>query len=261
MRRAGGAWPPAEEESLNSPGPKPPPAVPSLHREFYEEIAERRLHPHTARGIEYRNQTVAGRLAGGPHLILEIGPGEGWLARRLLGLGHRVVTIDLSRKWLARLPSAGHPALLRSQGNALELPFADATFDRVVAAEVLEHLPGPLVAAREARRVLKPGGRFVATVPWREVLHPVHCPHCGGTFEPNGHLNSFDEESFRALFRQAGLDPGFLFRGPTRFSREIWRRWPAPFLLGAMHAIDRATLPGQRVSDTWMLLEGSPLDG
>lgn len=239
--------------------PQSPLAAP-VSREFYEEVAHRRLDRNTVRGIDYRNRTVAARIGPGPHRILEIGPGEGWLVRRFLAAGHSVVATDLSRNWLRRLPSAGHPRLLRVQAEAGALPFADARFDRVVAAEVLEHLPDPAATLAEVRRLLKPGGRFIATVPYREELRHQRCPHCGAAFDPNGHLHRFDEESFRELFRGAGLDPGFLFAGPTRFSRQLWRWFPAGALLPALHALDRATLGSQRVTDTWMLLEGTRRD-
>ena len=220
-------------------------------------MAGRQIDRRTARGIEYRNLAIARRVGGTPLSVLEIGPGEGWLVRRLLGMGHRVATTDLSRRWLKRLPSAADPRLLRVQANAFHLPFADERFDLVVAAEVLEHLPGPVDAVREARRVLKTGGRFIATVPYRETLRPVICAHCGELFDRNGHLNSFSEETLSALFRAAGLSPGTPFAGPTRFSREIWVNLPLPPLLGALQMIDRLTLGTQRVSDTWMLLEGT----
>jgi SAM-dependent methyltransferase len=235
---------------------QPPPAAP-VSREFYEDVAHRRLDRNTARGIEYRNRTVFGRLGTGPHRILEIGPGEGGLVRRSLDSGHDVVAVDLSRNWLTRLPSATHPRLLRAQADAGALPFPDAGFDRIVAAEVLEHLPDPAATLSEVRRLLKPGGRFIATVPYREELRLQRCPHCGAAFEANGHLHRFDEESFRRLFRDAGLVPGWLFAGPTRFSREVWRWLPAGALLPVLHALDRSTLGSQRVSDTWMLLEGT----
>jgi SAM-dependent methyltransferase len=53
--------------------------------------------------------------------------------------------------------------LLRS--DALRLPFRDAAFDRVLAAEVLEHLPDDAAALRELRRVLAPGGLLALSVP------------------------------------------------------------------------------------------------
>jgi len=51
------------------------------------------------------------------------------------------------------------------QGDALHLPFPDATFDRVICSEVLEHIPDDLAAMRELTRVLRPGGTMAVTVP------------------------------------------------------------------------------------------------
>ncbi|MEP6817480.1 MAG: methyltransferase domain-containing protein, partial [Marmoricola sp.] len=51
------------------------------------------------------------------------------------------------------------------QGDALSLPFADGEFDRVVASEVLEHIPADLAAIAELVRVLRPGGTMAVTVP------------------------------------------------------------------------------------------------
>lgn len=238
------------------PGSPPDSGEPPVYRGFYESVAARHLDVRTARGIEYRNRIVAGRVGARRVRVLEIGPGEGWLVQRLLARGHRVTTTDLSRNWLLRLPSAGDPGLLRVQANVFHLPFAAATFDRVVAAEVIEHLPDPGAALKEIRRVLTPNGSFIATVPYRETLSACLCPRCGGTFERNGHLNSFDEAKLRALFRESGFTPRHLFVGPTRLSREIWCRVPVPLLLGLLQTLDRLTIPAQRCVDTWMLLEG-----
>jgi SAM-dependent methyltransferase len=50
-------------------------------------------------------------------------------------------------------------------GDALRLPFPTASFDRVIAAEVLEHIPDDLTAIAELSRVLRPGGTIAVTVP------------------------------------------------------------------------------------------------
>ena len=55
--------------------------------------------------------------------------------------------------------------------DAARLPFADQTFDVVVCLEVLEHLPRPVEALREACRVLKPEGRVIISTPF---LYPIH---------------------------------------------------------------------------------------
>ncbi len=51
------------------------------------------------------------------------------------------------------------------QGDALALPFANDEFDRVVAAEVLEHIPADIQAIDELVRVLRPGGTLAVSVP------------------------------------------------------------------------------------------------
>ena len=57
--------------------------------------------------------------------------------------------------------------------SALELPFADNIFDTVVSTEVLEHVPQPLRAVCEMRRVLKPGGCLVLSTPMYWPRHEV----------------------------------------------------------------------------------------
>jgi SAM-dependent methyltransferase len=51
------------------------------------------------------------------------------------------------------------------QGDTYHLPFPDGSFDCVIASEVLEHLHHDTAALQECRRVLRPGGQLVVTVP------------------------------------------------------------------------------------------------
>ena len=51
------------------------------------------------------------------------------------------------------------------KGDALDLPYADGTFDCVIASEILEHVPEDDRAIAELVRVLKPGGALAITVP------------------------------------------------------------------------------------------------
>jgi 2-polyprenyl-6-hydroxyphenyl methylase/3-demethylubiquinone-9 3-methyltransferase len=90
--------------------------------------------------------------------VLDLGCGKGRFARALKMQGAHVVGLDIS---LAMLASA--TGLDRARGSARRLPFSPASFDRVIAIEVFEHLaPSDLDrVCREVRRVLRPGGRFV----------------------------------------------------------------------------------------------------
>jgi SAM-dependent methyltransferase len=81
--------------------------------------------------------------------------------------------------------------------SGLALPFADSTFDKVICAEVLEHIPEYQAVLLEIKRVLKPGGQFATSVPrfgpewicWQlsDAYHEV----------PGGHVRIFRKQALR----------------------------------------------------------------
>jgi len=223
----------------------------TVGRDFYEDLSRRRLDARTIRAIMYRNHTLASYLAGPPERILEIGPGEGWLTELLAGRGHQVTVIDMARGWLGRDEAArAH----RTQGSMTALPFASGRFDVVIAAEVIEHIPDHARALAEAARVLRPGGRLLVTVPYREVLRYVTDRDTGERREVNGHLHTFDETTLAAAMIRAGTEPVTRFVGPTRLTREIVYRVPGPAIQPLLRVVDRVSSPRFHVGDTWMLM-------
>ena len=96
----------------------------------------------------------------GARAVLDVGTGEGQLARMAATLGAHVTGLDPSRAQLAAARErGGGPAYVR--GEAGRLPFRDGAFDAVVACLVFEHIDDAEEAIGEAARVLAPGGRFV----------------------------------------------------------------------------------------------------
>ena len=94
------------------------------------------------------------------------------------------------------------------RGDATRMPFPDGAFDRVIAAEVLEHIPDDWQALREIARVLRPGGQLAVTVPawlpericWRlsDDYHNV----------PGGHVRIYTRAEMETKLAQAGLRVG-----------------------------------------------------
>jgi SAM-dependent methyltransferase len=91
------------------------------------------------------------------------------------------------------------------QGDALCLPFADGAFDRVVASEVLEHIPDDTTALAELARVLRPGGTMAVTVPrcGPEVVNWLLSNDYHDT--PGGHIRIYRRSELARRLRGAGL--------------------------------------------------------
>jgi ubiquinone/menaquinone biosynthesis C-methylase UbiE len=116
--------------------------------------------PHARRyHIWWVNEMLRGTPDTG--LWLELGCGTGWVHEVLRGQGSRrqLIGLDISRGMLRHARRKQMRVLC---GDAVQLPFADQSFDGVLAKGVLHHIPAMAAAVAEIARVLKPGG--VATL-------------------------------------------------------------------------------------------------
>jgi 2-polyprenyl-6-hydroxyphenyl methylase/3-demethylubiquinone-9 3-methyltransferase len=111
-----------------------------------------------------RNPWLAAKLRlerGSGARVLDVGCGAGFLSNYLAREGFEVSGIDASQASLdvaARHDATGNVRYLF--GDALALPFADASFDAVCAMDFLEHVEAPAAVVTEIARVLRPGGVF-----------------------------------------------------------------------------------------------------
>jgi 2-polyprenyl-6-hydroxyphenyl methylase/3-demethylubiquinone-9 3-methyltransferase len=104
---------------------------------------------------------IAQRFGPRPTDVLDVGCGGGFLSNYLAAVGHRVTGLDASSEALAIARRYDVTGLVRYQrGDALKLPYPDASFEVVCAMDLLEHVENPDGVIAEASRVLKPSGLF-----------------------------------------------------------------------------------------------------
>lgn len=199
---------------------------------------------------------------GATTAVLDVGCGAAnSYAPRLARRAGSYVGVDVSSRAVELARAGGFDAHVID--DAASLPFPDASFDLVVSVEVLEHLFEPHRAASEARRVLRPGGKLVASSP-NAVYWRLRANLLFGYWNPLGdaesierpwrdpHIRFFSPRIMERMLREAGfrhVDVGahggrfldHLTSRPTDFGqgrvyRAAERRFPS--LLGAtIHAL------------------------
>jgi len=145
-------------------------------------------------------------------LVLDVGCGEGRHCFGSLERGARAIGLDLD---VSALRLAAVPLALRARqlgrlgavlrGDAFHLPFRSGTFDKVICAEVMEHVHDYRAAAREIARVTKPGGRVAVTIPTATSEH-IYLRLSDEYFEsPGGHIRIFSPRALARGLAAAGL--------------------------------------------------------
>lgn len=154
-------------------------------------------------GADDRAKIIAA-LVGGPGLrVLDLGCRTGALTEHYAG-GNHLTGVDVDRHALER---ARERLEIETVWADVEegLPFDDEIFDVVVAGELLEHLADPAATVSHVRRVLRPCGRFVGSVPNAYRLKARLAFAVGRDPDPDPtHLQMYSPRSLGALL--AGFD-------------------------------------------------------
>ena len=137
--------------------------------QFDEETARRIEASYLTEDMVEQRRAVRMLLGLRPgERALDIGSGPGFLAHEMaaeVGPDGRVEGVDLSDSMLAiagaRQPAPGAAPVGFRRGDALALPFPDASFDAITSTQVMEYVADVPAALAEARRVLRPGGRLL----------------------------------------------------------------------------------------------------
>ncbi len=191
------------------------------------------------RGWRRATRAALGLLPG--EQVLDVGAGTGVSTEELALSGAYAVGVDLSIGML-RAGRRSRPTVPLLAGDALRLPFADATFDAVTISFALRNVVDTDAALREMARVTRPGGRLVVcefSSPTNPAFRTVYLsylmrslPAVARTVASNPDAYEYLAESIRAWPDQAGLAGRIADAG---WSRVAWRN-----LTGGIVALHRA---------------------
>lgn len=161
--------------------------------ETMAEVEDRHFWFVGTRGI-VRDAFMAAKTPPNPN-VLDMGCGTGGTMKALADLG-RFTGLDVNEKaaQFAR-QRTGNQVLT---GSATDLPFATDLFDVVLSLDVFEHIEDHDRAVSEVRRVLKPGGLMIATVPCHPALYSEHD-------RALHHVRRYRRGEFEALLQRNGF--------------------------------------------------------
>src|SRR6266851_9038526 len=136
--------------------------------------------------------------------LLDVAGGDGYWAGQARRRGARAVCVDIAEGKLRRGSELGDaPGLVR--GDALELPFADGSFDRVMSICAIEHFDDGARALDEMVRVLAPGGELVMSAD--ALTMAEHWPNLYRAHCERYHVKrTYTHEELTALLEARGLD-------------------------------------------------------
>lgn len=166
------------------------------------------------RDLAWRRQTARIALAGeSRQRVLDVATGTGDMALALLDAGAgQVIGLDFSAEMLRgareKIGFRSHCSLLT--GDAMRLPFPDATFDACTVAFGLRNMADYAAAVRELVRVIRPGGRFVClelSPPPNRLMATVFDLHIGHVMPMLGGIISGDRAAYSYLPRSAAAFP------------------------------------------------------
>lgn len=130
--------------------------------------------------------------------VIDVASGEGYGAALLAQAARSVVGVELDAPTVAHASAAyDRPNLRFMEGDARQIPCADATADAVVSFETIEHFYEHAAFLAEIRRVLRPGGRLIISSPDRDVYSPA-----GRKVNPF-HVHELSRAEFSVLLGQS----------------------------------------------------------
>ena len=178
-------------------------------RAYYESFWEDAPADPEPWAWERRRALLLGEARHGER-VLDLGCGSGRFVAALRGAGADPVGVEIAEAALERARAVAPGADLRLLEADGSLPLEHGSVDLVWCSEVLEHVADGMGLLHEVRRVLRPGGRLLVTVPFHGRVKAVAIAllRFDAHFDPQGqHLRFYTRASLAATLRAAGLEP------------------------------------------------------
>jgi SAM-dependent methyltransferase len=170
--------------------------------------------------------------------VLDAGCGSGRTLEDLVRYGEVYgIELDPEAAELARARGAGEV----QTGRLEELPYEPQTFDLITCLDVIEHTPDDRATLRELRRVCRPGGWLVVTVPAYQALWSLHD-------EANHHFRRYG----RATLRAAAVGAGWRTERMTSFNSLLLAPAAAVRLAQRRRKADGDYTPELRLGPSWL---------
>lgn len=165
----------------------------------------------------------------GSERVLDLGTGAGHTAFAFARRAAEVVGLDVTPEMVAvardQAVKLGAANVRFEEGDAEALPFEDASFDIVASRHSAHHFADPIVALREARRVLRPGGHFLLV----DVVAPED--PALDTFlqtveflRDHSHVRDWRASEWMRMFQANGFEPEMVARTAIVLDGDDWTR-------------------------------------
>jgi ubiquinone/menaquinone biosynthesis C-methylase UbiE len=231
-------------------------AIRAFEHAGWERAADRYEAAFATATRQFIPSLLAAANVGVGRVVLDVACGPGFVAAAAAAaeLGAHARGLDFSAAMLG-VARARHPGITFDQGDAEALPYPNASFDAVVSNFGIHHVPSPIVALRQAHRVLRPNGLLAFTiwaapdqnVAWKLVFDAIRrcgdmaasdAPAPGGGFgTPADCAAALDQAGFTAI--------------ETRKLTGLWCQADGRALLGALRSgtARMAALIGAQTAD------------
>ena len=186
--------------------------LPFQYQEHYQKDAEFFDYTNliesaaTTHELQRLEEAILSRIDAESKLLLDIGCGKAWVAKRCLPMGKTVISMDISTvnptKALTTYPHEKHFGLV---ADVYYLPIKNNSIDVIIAAEIMEHVPNPKQFVAILYSKLQPNGKLIITTPYNEKIEYNLCVHCNKPSPRNAHLHSFCEANIGQLIPEGAI--------------------------------------------------------